>query len=605
METECEHSRLPSEICHLSSEICYMPATMSNHEIAETFSAVADMMEILGEDRFRIQAYRRAADAITDLQAPLASYRAAGTLQDIPNIGKAVADKIIELLDTGDLQFYTRLKTRIPSGVRELLRVPSIGPKTAGRLYNELGVASLADLRAAAEDGRLQRLKGFGPKMIAGILEGLQHAAERDGRALLLHALQTADHLLEFLRSALPHAQFAITGGLRRAQATVADLDLLATGPTITHLAEFLPTLPLIAQVNTLPNNRVQATLQNGLHVDIGLASPASWGAALLLWTGSAAHRNRLYTLAAERGLTLSDQGLLNASGTLIETPDEATAYAALGLPWIAPELREDSGEIEAALAGTLPDLITRQVMRADLHMHTTWSDGRADLRTMAETARALGYTHIAITDHGAYLGITNGLDPQRLRAQATEIAALNAEYAAQGINFNILRGVEVDITPEGSLALPDDVLADLDLVVASPHVRLQQPPEQATERLLRVIRNPHVDIIGHPTGRLIGERPGAPIDIEAVARAAAEHGTLLEVNSGPDRLDLDSSLARRALELGAQIAIDSDAHHPDNLTWISLGIQTARRAWAPARDVANTWNLAQLRSWLSRPRSI
>jgi DNA polymerase (family 10) len=281
----------------------------------------------------------------------------------------------------------------------------------------------------------------------------------------------------------------------------------------------------------------------------------------------------------------------------------EEEVYATIGLPWMPPEIRENAGEFEAAAAGRLPRLVEQSDLRADLHMHSTWSDGKSSIREMAEAARARGYSYIAITDHSAYLGVTNGLDGARLKQQAAEIAALNDEYAARGERFRILRGVEVDITADGALALPDDVLAGLDLVVASPHVKLSQPVEQATERLLRAIRNPHVDIIGHPTGRLIGSREGAQIDLDAVGRAAAETGTLLEVNSGSDRLDLDAPSVRRVLELGASLTIDSDAHHTDHLQWIRLGVLTARRGWAEADRVANTWEVEQLLDWIAKKK--
>jgi DNA polymerase (family 10) len=344
------------------------------------------------------------------------------------------------------------------------------------------------------------------------------------------------------------------------------------------------------------------------------------WGSALQHFTGGKQHNIRFREMAIARGLSFSEHGFRAirkgsvvqaetdaapeaVAATLQTCATEEEVYATIGLPYIPPEIRENAGEFEAAAAGKLPKLVELSDIKADLHMHSDWSDGKAPIRAMAEAARARGYTHMALTDHSAFLGITNGLDGARLRQQAAEIAALNAEYEAAGVSFRILRGIEVDITADGGLALPDDVLAELDLVVASPHVKLSQPREDATERLLRAIRNPHVDIIGHPTGRLIGSRPGSEIDIEAIGRAAAETGTLLEVNAGPDRLDLDAPSVRRVLELGAKLTIDSDSHHPDNLPWLRLGVITARRGWARAEDVANTWSLEELVEWITQKK--
>lgn len=586
-----------------------MPAQLTNREIADVFHAIADTMEILGEDRFRTQAYRRAGDALTDLPQPLASYRARGELAKLPGVGKAIADKIAELLDTGELQFYARLKARVPPGVLEMLRIPNVGPRTAGRLYQELGIGSLAELKAAAESGRLAGIKGFGPKTVEGILAGIAHAEQTERRDLLFHALAAAEQLIGALREAAPAVTRAsYAGSLRRARPTIGDLDILAAADDPAAVVRAFTALPLVAKVESSGDEKATVYLHNGLQADLIAVQPARWGSALQHFTGSQAHSIRFRSLALERGLSFSEHGFrkLDSTGVLqtpsvSQTPTEEDVYAAVGLPWIPPELREDTGEFEAAAAGRLPRLIEPGDMRADLHMHSTWSDGRASVREMADAARARGYAYMAITDHSAYLGVTNGLDAARLRAQAEEVGALNAEYEAAGDPFRILRGVEVDITPDGGLALPDDVLAELDIVVASPHANLRQPAEKATERLLRAIRNPHVDIIGHPTGRLIGAREGAPIDIDAVARAAAETGTLLEINSGPDRLDLDAAAARRAIELGARITVNSDSHHPDNLAWIRLGVLTARRGWAEAKDVANTWTLDQLRAWLAR----
>jgi DNA polymerase (family X) len=579
-----------------------MSEPLTNHQIAEVFRAITESMEILGEDRFRTQAYRRASEALTDLPQPLAYYRERGELADIPGVGKAIAEKIGELLDTGHLQFYEKLRARIPAGVLEMLRVPNLGPRTVARLYEEMGITSLDALEEAAKTGKLDKVKGLGARSIKQILEGIPIARQAGSirRMLLAEAIRTAESLIEALSAAVPAiSRIAPAGSTRRGRQTIGDLDILAAGADPVAIIQAFTSLPMVAKVESAGSEKASVLLHNGLQADLIAISPERWGSALQHFTGSQAHNIRLRERALSAGISVSEHGLKHTDGQLIPCAEEADVYRLLGLPYIPPELREDQGEFEAALAGTLPTLVELADMRSDLHMHSTWSDGRGSIAAMAEAARACGYSHIALTDHSAYLGITNGLDGARLREQASEINALNQQYAAAGDPFRILRGVEVDITPDGSLALPDEVLAELDLVVASPHVQLNQPPDQATERMLRAIRNPHVDIIGHPTGRLIDKRPGAPIDIDRVAQAAAEHRVLLEINSGPDRLDLEASAVRRALALGATLTINSDAHRPENLPWIRLGVLTARRGWASADRIANTWSLAQLQAWL------
>jgi DNA polymerase (family X) len=598
-----------------------MAATLTNREIADVFYAISDTMEVLGEDVFRTRAYKRAGDALVDLSVPLALLRERGELTGIPGVGKAIVEKIGELLDTGQLQFYEKMRAKVPAGVLEMLKVPNVGPRTAGRLYSELGIASLADLKVAAESGKLNDVKGFGAKTIAEIIRGIAAAETRDKRTLMIDALRAAESLIDALRAASPDVkQASYAGSLRRARPTIGDLDILAATDDPAATVRAFIGLPLVAKVESSGEEKATVYLHNGLQADLIALPPHMWGSALQHFTGGKQHNIRFREMAIGRGLSFSEHGFRKIRKGAVVRPEadaepsevaaslqacatEEEVYAAIGLPYIPPELRENSGEFEAAAAGKLPRLVELADLKADLHMHSTWSDGKASIREMAEAARARGYSYMAITDHSAYLGVTNGLDGARLEQQAKEIDAINAEYAAAGVSFRILRGVEVDITADGGLALPDDVLARLDLVVASPHVKLSQPIAQATERLLKAIRNPHVDIIGHPTGQLIGSREGAQIDLDAIGRAAAETGTLLEVNSGPDRLDLDASSVRRVLELGAHITINSDSHHPDNLQWIRLGVLTARRGWAESERVANTWDVEKLLEWVNRDR--
>ena len=579
---------------------------LTNRDVADIFTAIADSMELLDQDRFRLQAYRKAAAAIAELPASLTDYRARKALDEIPGVGKTIADKIETILDTGTLPLYERLKEQVPPGVLELLQVPDLGPRSVQRLHKELGINNLEELRVAAESGKLKALKGFGGKTEARILAGIQALAQREQRMLLSQALQTAESLLDALHAAAPAlTDSTYTGSLRRARPTIGDIDLLAAAEDPSGVVKAFTALSQVATISSSGSEKATVILQSGTQVDLLVVHPEQWGSALQHFTGSQAHNIRFRTMALERGLSFSEHGFLpvdkdgQPTGATRPCATEEEVYAALDLPWIPPELREDAGEFEAARAGRLPHLVELAQIKADLHMHSTWSDGHTSIAEMAEAARARGYTHIAITDHSAYLGVTAGVDAARLQQQAAEVAAINADYESQGIAFRVLHGIEVDITPDGSLALPDDVLAELDWVIASPHVSLRQERSAATARLLRAIANPHVDMIGHPIGRIIQHREGLDLDIEAVLHAAVEHGTVLEINSGPDRLDLDATVARRALELGAQLSINSDAHHPNDMDWMRLGVLTARRGWAETERVLNTWPLERLQAWL------
>jgi DNA polymerase (family X) len=573
---------------------------LTNREIADTFHAIADALEIQGEDRYRFLSYRRVGDTLAELPEPLSAYAARGELEDLPGVGKVMAAKIGELLDTGRLDFYERIKAELPAGVLELLRVPDVGPRTAGRLYRELNITSLDALREAAEQGRLRGLKGFGAKTEQKILEGIAQLASGEERMLLGQALETAERLLADLQAAAPAVErAAYAGSLRRGRSTIGDIDLLAASDDGPAAIEALAKLPSVARVDSAGSIKATVFLQNGRSADLLVIPPARWGSALQHFTGSQAHSIAFRELAKAQGFTFSENGFRREDGSLVECADEEAVYALLGLPYIPPELREDQGEFAAARAGTLPVLVELADIRADLHLHSTWSDGKASIAAMAEAAQARGYSHMAITDHGAYLGVTGGLTPERALQQAEEVAQLNASFAATGSAFRILHGVEVDITPEGTLALPDELLAQLDIVVASPHVSLRQERAKATARLVRAIEHPHVDIIGHPTGRLLNRRSGSDLELEPIFEAAAATGTALEINSGPDRLDLDAPLARRALELGVTLAVDSDAHGQAELDWMRLGVITARRAWASPERIVNCWGLDRLQQWL------
>lgn len=564
----------------------------TNQQVALVFRDIADSMEVLGENRFKTQAYARAAETIEELPTSLYDHLGAGTLDDLPGVGPAITAKITELLSTGVLKFRERLREQVPDGVLTIMRVPGVGPKTALRLYRELEIADVEALESAARNGDLRKVKGFGPKLETKILEGLAAQASAPDRFLLGEMLPLGRELVEGLRAAYPQlVEATFAGSLRRAVPTIGDLDLVAAAMEPEAVLKAFSQLPQVAQAEQVSDLRIDGRLHNGKSCSLLVVTPEVWGAALALWTGSAAHRARLVTLATERGLVFEERGLRRGD-ELIRTPGEEALYEVLGLAWIPPELREDWGEIETAQSGTLPRLVELSQLRADMHTHSEWSDGRGTVAEVAAAARARGYEYYVISDHSFYMGMVNGLDAERLKQQRAEIDAVNAEMQRQGINFKLLQGSEVDILPDGSLALPDDVLATLDWVVASLHVSLRQDRETVTRRLLNAIRNPHVDCIGHPTGRLLLRRQGADLDMDAILEAAAETGTVLEIDGSYPRLDLDAEQARRAIAMGVPIAIDSDAHRPSELAGIEYGVMTARRAWARAEDIVNcyTW---------------
>lgn len=560
---------------------------LSNQEIARIFSDIADLLDIKGENRYRIMAYRRAAETIENLGRDLYAYWQEGRLQELPHIGQAIAEKIDEIFRTGRLEYLERLEAEYPRQLVELLRVPDLGPRRVRTLYEQLGITTVEELEKAAREGRLRNLPGFGPKVEENILKSLETVRRQKDRVLLSAAWEQAHALLEALRatagSALVRAEMA--GSLRRRRATIGDIDLLAASQEPDQVIAAFCRLPQVAEVLLAGSTKASVRLHTGQQADLRVVEPRRWGTALQYFTGSKAHNIHLRELALEKGFSLSEYSLKREDGTEILCAEEEEVYERLGLPWIPPELREDTGEIEAALANELPDLVRLEDIRGDLHMHTTWSDGRLSVEEMVQAARARGYEYIVITDHSSGLGIVGGLDVERLQKQRAEILTVNAKYD----DITVLQGAEVEIRADGSLAYPDEVLALLDVVIASLHTGLRQPREQVTKRLLAAIHNPHVHIIGHPTGRLLLKREGADLDMDAILKAAAETGTALEINASPERLDLDPVYVRQALELGCLLVVNTDAHHADDLDNMRYGVWQARRGWAEAEDILNT----------------
>lgn len=568
---------------------------MRNQEVAAIFAAMADMLAIQGENYHRILAYRRAAENVGTLGRPLEEVWRAGEVEAIPGIGKILASKIDELMRTGRLSAYEQLQDQVPAGVVDMLQVPDVGPKRVALFWKELGLTSVDALERAAREGRLRALPGMGAKSEAKVLAGIEALKRRTGRTLLGVAWPLAAAMLDALREVPGVVQVAPAGSLRRMRETVGDLDLLVASADPEPVMARFHELDGVAEVLLSGPTKTSIRTHDGLQVDLRVLEPARWGTALQYFTGSQAHNIRLRGLALDRGFSLSEYSLKREDDTELLYATEEDVYQTLGLPFIPPPLREDRGEIEAALAGNLPDLVALQDLKGDLQFHTTWSDGSHSLLDMAQAARARGLEYALVTDHSHSLGVAGGLTAEDLRRQRAEIEQVNRQL---GPSFRLLAGVEVEVRADGSLDFPDEVLAGLDLVVASVHTGLRQDRERVTSRTLAAIRNPHVDVIAHPTGRLIGGREGADLDMESIFRAAAEMSTALEVNALPDRLDLRDAHVRRAIELGVKLAINSDAHHVSGFDVLPFGVATAQRGWATPADVINTRSVDQILAW-------
>ena len=564
---------------------------LTNAQIASAFEELADLYELDGAVQYRVIAYRNAARTVRDTSVSVAALARDGRITELPGIGKTLEEKVLALDETGDIPAALKLRAKIPVGLISVMRLPGFGAKRAKRLYDEIGVDSLDALRAAVEDGRLKELRGFGIKAQENLRKVLaEHADNGPARRVVLsRAIQTADEIVAALRAHPAADRVEVAGSLRRMTDSVKDIDIIATSSDPVALATALAELEIVEAVSQTGDAGARVSTHSGVKVDLKVVEPDQFGNVLQHFTGSKAHNVALRESAVRRGLHVSEYGILDdATGETLRCASEEEVYAALGLPWIPPELREGRGELEAAALGSLPDLIELGDLRGDLHSHTTTSDGKQTAEEMAAGARERGLEYLAITDHSATHGFGDHVTEDHLRARIEEIRALNVRLDG----FDLLIGTETNILPDGSPDYSDEVLAELDWVIASVHTSFNMTRTNMTARMVAAVEHPLIDALGHPTGRKIEKRHPYDVDMEKVIEAAAKAGTMIEINASPARRDLNDVHARAAAEAGVRILVNSDAHSVDEFDLRRYGIATARRAWLTADHVANT------RSW-------
>jgi DNA polymerase (family X) len=572
---------------------------VDNKQVAQVLAEIADLLEIKGENAFKVRAYRTAAETIAPWPQAVARLDEQA-LRAIPGIGKDLAARIKELATTGTSLYHQELVAQFPPTILDLLRLQGVGPKTVALLYSTLNIRSVDELAAAARDGRLRSLKGMGAKKEAQILKAIEERSKDEGRHLLTDTAATAADLVAYLQPLAPDVEFLPVGSLRRGCETCGDIDILAIGGDA-RLMDIFSTHPRVERVLGHGDTKASVRLSGGYQADLRLVPRESRGAAMQYFTGSKAHNIAVRDRAIQHGFKLNEYGLFRAADeSRVAGDTEEGIYDALGMSWVAPELRELRGEIEAAVAHTLPPLVSVSDLRGDLHMHSTATDGRDEIAAMAAAAQRLGHQYIAITDHSKALAMANGLDERRALEHADNVRALNGRFEG----LTVLAGIECDILGDGSLDLADDCLAQLDIVVASVHSQFSQDQQQMTDRVLRALECPWVDVLGHPTGRRLLKREPIRLDMTAVIAAAARHGVVLEINCQPDRLDLGDAHARLAVEHGVPLVISTDAHATAALQRLQWGVLMARRAWARPADVLNTLSLDQMRARLRRNQS-
>jgi DNA polymerase (family 10) len=568
---------------------------MKNQALAAMFNDIADMLEIKGETPFRITAYRRAARALEAMTEDIEAIAARGGLTEIPGIGTGIAGKITEFLRTGTSAYYEDLRAQLPPGVTVLMTVPEVGPKTALLLQQRLGVSTVEALEQACLDGKVRTLPRMGAKTEENILRGIATIRRGKTRHPIGRVLPHAHELLDVIREVPGVRNLSLAGSLRRMKETIADIDVLVTSTDPARVMDAFTAFPKVKQVLGKGPTKSSVVLDIGIQADVRVVEPEAYGAALQYFTGSKEHNVKLREKAIKRGLKVNEYGVFRVPGDVrVAGATEEEVYGAVGLPWIAPELREDQGEVELAERGALPTLVEAADLKGELHLHTRWSDGTESAEEMAKAVKGLGYEYVAITDHSQSLKFAGGVTIDELRDHARAVREI-----ADKVGIAILIGTECDILPDGTLDYPDDVLAELDVVIASIHSRFRLSKDEMTLRMIRAMENRHVDIIAHPTGRVLGRREAYELDLERVLDAAHRTGTALEVNANPDRLDLRDVQVRMAKEYGVQLAINTDAHSRYDLRNVAFGIGVARRGGLQAEDVLNTYPLPKLRAYL------
>ncbi|HBH61306.1 MAG TPA: DNA polymerase/3'-5' exonuclease PolX [Nitrospiraceae bacterium] len=574
---------------------------MQNQEVAKIFNDIADILEIKGDNPFRIRAYRRAAQHIDGMGKDVAGM-SLDDLHKIPGIGADLAGKIHEYVQTGGLEFYDALKKEVPAGLIDLLSVPGLGPKTAKLLFDKLHITDIDDLERHARDGRLKGLPGIQAKTEQNILKGIAMIKRYTGRFSIGRMRPVAEEIMEGLRKGSPVKELTVAGSLRRWKETIRDIDILATSQDPQKVMSVFVHLPQVKETLMKGPTKSSVVTNEGIQVDLRVVSGDSFGAALAYFTGSKEHNIRLREMAVRKGLKINEYGIFDVTTEKkLGGKQEADIYRIIGMPFIAPELREDTGEIEAALEDRLPELIEMKDIKGDLHVHSNYSDGSHDIQELVDAARSRGYRYLAITDHSKGLAVAHGLSIERMLAQNKKIREINKKL--KGIT--LLSGTEMDIRGDGTLDYPDEVLKQLDIVIASIHSGFRQPKEQITQRIISAMQNPYVSLIAHPTGRLIGEREAYEVDMDEVLKTAKQTGTSIEINAYPLRLDLSDMYIRKAKELGVSFAINTDAHVNYQFDFMPYGVGNARRGWLEKGDVLNTFTHAMLMKRLAMKKTV